>query len=610
MQCPSCQTENLDGAHFCARCGALMPTGAPEPAVDPLIGQTVGGRYTIRRVLGEGGMGRVYEAFRHLAGVEQRVAVKTLHGHLSKDPQIVARFHRECGTVAQLKHPNTIKVEDFGQTPTGELYIAMEFVDGRSIARELETGGPMAPGRVERILEQVCGSLAEAHQQGVIHRDLKPENVVLMDVGGDKDFVKVLDFGIAARKDSVDAAREQKLTQQGMVLGTPPYMSPEQFTGKALDARSDVYSLAVMAYEMLTGRLPFEADTPWEWATKHMTEQPRPFEQWPSGAAVPPKMRQAIMRGLAKKPDQRPGGVREFLDELSSGGRGSLHSHELAAGGMPPTAAMSSYDTGGGPGMRTEIGAPFVPPGGGPATGPGAAGYGPPPGGGYGPPPGGPGAYAAPPPPPPPPGQHEARGPNKGLIFGLAGVAGIALLSAVGFAISHTMGSGGGGGEHLDVPTSSAHGPATIATLSPTVPLVPSGTLPTATTGIGGVRPTATPGKTATAPPANPPPTNPPTNTAPPPPPPPAVTGDAACVAAREQANRREISAAAASFRNCSGPNQTSARSAIRGQTPAAVRDAAFRNECGKARRMAADGASAGARPINVDQEYPQCKGK
>src|SRR5688572_1924809 len=138
MQCPSCNADNLDGAHFCARCGALMPADAPPAEVDPLIGQTVGGRYTVRKVLGEGGMGRVYEADRHIAGVVQRVAVKTLHAHLSKDPQVVARFHRECGTVAQLKHPNTIKVEDFGQTPTGDLYIAMEFVDGRSVARELE----------------------------------------------------------------------------------------------------------------------------------------------------------------------------------------------------------------------------------------------------------------------------------------------------------------------------------------------------------------------------------------------------------------------------------------------------------------------------------------
>src|SRR5205814_8361051 len=142
---------------------------------------------------------------------------------------------------------------------------------------------------------QIAGSLEEAHQQGVIHRDLKPENVVLTQRAGEKDVVKLLDFGIAARTESADAQREQKLTQQGMVLGTPPYMSPEQFTGKSLDARSDIYSLAVMAYEMLTGRLPFEAETPWQWATQHMTAHPFPFESSPIAASAPAAMKQAIL---------------------------------------------------------------------------------------------------------------------------------------------------------------------------------------------------------------------------------------------------------------------------------------------------------------------------
>src|SRR6185369_10381989 len=138
---------------------------------------------------------------------------------------------------------------------------------------------------------QVCGALDEAHMQGIIHRDLKPENIILTDRAGETDFVKVLDFGIAARTESADAQKEQKLTQQGMVLGTPPYMSPEQFTGKALDSRSDIYSLGVMAYEMLTGKLPFEADTPWQWATQHMTAAPKPLEATPNGAALPENTR-------------------------------------------------------------------------------------------------------------------------------------------------------------------------------------------------------------------------------------------------------------------------------------------------------------------------------
>ncbi|HEU4538600.1 MAG TPA: protein kinase, partial [Polyangiaceae bacterium] len=504
MQCPSCNADNPAGALLCVRCSALLPTGAPDEAADPLIGQTVGGRYTIRKVLGEGGMGRVYEAYRHLAGVEQRVAVKTLHKHLSNDDQIKARFHRECGTVAQLKHPNTIKVEDFGQTPTGELYIAMEFVDGRSIARELQPNGPdlparpIDPARVERILEQVCGSLAEAHQQGIVHRDLKPENIILMDVGGDRDFVKVLDFGIAARKDQVDATRAQKLTQQGMVLGTPPYMSPEQFTGKELDPRSDIYSLAIMAYEMLTGHLPFEAETPWEGATKHMTEPPRPFEAWPTGAAVPPKMRQALVRALSKKPDQRQATVRDFLEDFSVGGRGrtSMPSHEPPAPAVPPTSAMSSYDAPGAP-RQTEIATPYMPAGG-PGVGPGA-GPGGMPGGGYGPPPGG--AFAAPPPPPPPPGYGggESKGPNRGLIAGLAGLVGLTVIVFAGLAIKHSM-SRDTGPTQLEVPTSTPLTPAPLATMTASTPS-PLGPVPSVPT----IRPTATGPKPATPGTTNPP---------------------------------------------------------------------------------------------------------
>jgi len=143
--------------------------------------------------------------------------------------------------------------------------------------------------------------------QGIIHRDLKPDNLVLTDRAGETDFVKVLDFGIAARTESADAQKEQKLTQQGMVLGTPPYMSPEQFTGKALDSRSDIYSLGVMTYEMLAGRLPFDADTPWQWATQHMSVQPIPFEISAPAKNIPDGMRKAILRALSKnKEDRQP----------------------------------------------------------------------------------------------------------------------------------------------------------------------------------------------------------------------------------------------------------------------------------------------------------------
>lgn len=317
MKCQVCGHDNVDEARFCASCGAAIPTRSSSDQ-DPLIGQIIGNRYRITGVIGEGGMGVVYVAEQQMGSTIRKVAVKTLHQHLSKDENVLKRFHRECGTVAQLEHPNTIKVYDFGSTPDGTLYIAMEFVAGRSLSDVLEKEHKLAPERVIQILRQVCGALDEAHGLGIVHRDLKPDNIILTQRAGEHDFVKVLDFGIAARTESADAAREQKLTQQGTVLGTPPYMSPEQFTGKALDRRSDIYSLGVMAYEMLTGKLPFEAETPWQWATQHMTAQPLPFDVVAPQLQVAAPMKEAVLRALSKDREQRQATAGQFIAEMGS----------------------------------------------------------------------------------------------------------------------------------------------------------------------------------------------------------------------------------------------------------------------------------------------------
>ncbi|HWL85504.1 MAG TPA: serine/threonine-protein kinase, partial [Polyangiaceae bacterium] len=277
-----------------------MNSSEPNPG---LVGQSIAGRYKVVRVLGEGGMGVVYLGEQKLGATTRKVAIKTLHPHLSQDPKILARFERECGTIAELQHPNTIQVYDFGATDDGTLYIVMEYVEGMSAAEALEKDGAMAPKRVEKILSQVVGSLEEAHAHGIVHRDLKPENILLCDRAGQKDWVEVLDFGIAKRQE--EDTEERKLTQAGMVLGTPPYMSPEQFTGRPVDARSDIYSLGIVAYELLTGRLPFQGNTAYEWATQHMTQPPAPIETQPLGARVPESMRRAIERALAKDPRQR-----------------------------------------------------------------------------------------------------------------------------------------------------------------------------------------------------------------------------------------------------------------------------------------------------------------
>jgi serine/threonine-protein kinase len=304
---------------------------------DRLVGLEIGGKYKIVSLLGEGGMGCVYKGEQKLGNTIRKVAIKTLHEHLSHDPQILARFEREVGTVAGLQHPNTIQVFDFGKMDDGTLYIVMEFVEGKSVAGWLETSGPMEPARVVNILKQVCGSLEEAHGLGIVHRDLKPDNIVLCDKAGQHDWVEVLDFGIAKRSNETDE-KEQKLTQQGMVLGTPPYMSPEQFTGRPVDRRSDIYSLAVMAYEMLTGGLPFNGNTAWEWATAHMTAQPRPLETFPISQRIPPAMKAAILRGLEKDPLRRPQTVTEFFNMFSTGAGAPSQDYSLVPGGMatPP----------------------------------------------------------------------------------------------------------------------------------------------------------------------------------------------------------------------------------------------------------------------------------
>ncbi len=463
MECPACDAPNVDGARYCAKCGALLPPPMVAGDEDPLIGQVVGGRFRITGLLGEGGMGRVYTGEQQMGTSIRKVAVKTLLTEFSSDPQVQARFMRECGTVSELEHPNTIKFHDFGQTDSQELYIAMEYVDGKALSDIVEAE-PLSAERVDKIMKQISGSLHEAHDKGIIHRDLKPENVILTTRAGETDFVKVLDFGIAKRSEASDAAKEQKLTQAGMVLGTLPYMSPEQFTGKELDNRSDIYSLGVMAYEMLTSQLPFKANTPWEWATQHMTAQPFPFEQTgPMAANIPPLMKTAILRSLSKDADQRQDTAKQFYAELSGAG-GALATGQLTAGPAAtgggateafPSAEAASAALGVDKPGATQIGEPMVPPGGGPpgmATGPSGAMGGPPgggmatgPSGAMGGPPAGASAATGPgpmgggtPAPMTPSGGRSSGGggPPKALYAGIGAVVVLGVVLALVFGLS------------------------------------------------------------------------------------------------------------------------------------------------------------------------------
>jgi serine/threonine-protein kinase len=478
MHCPACNTPVEQTQRFCPNCGAEQ--SAPQSqGPDPIVGLTLGGKYRVVRLLGEGGMGAVYEGEQQLGTTKRRVAIKTLHPHLSRDPKVKARFEREVGTIAELEHPNTIQVHDFGSTPDGILYIVMEFLQGRSLADLLEKEGALSPERALHVVEQVCGSLEEAHGRGIVHRDLKPDNVVLVERAGKKDFVKVLDFGIAKRSNEEDR-NEQKLTQQGMVLGTPPYMSPEQFTGQPIDARSDIYSLGVVAYEMLSGRLPFRANTAWEWATQHMTQQPIPLESMTEGMRAPEGMRSAIRRALAKAPNERFQTVREF---------GSAFASAIAE---PTTVAVPAQGASGR--ARTELGAPLDVAaafgsglgGGAPAVpgGPAPQGYAPPAYGAQGyTPVGGNVAYPTPAAIPQAPSRDGSRGGGgRTVLLASAGLIGVASVVAIVFAV---RGTGRGSAVLFDAGDLPSASPSTTLTADPSV--ASSNAPPLETPGIPGL---------------------------------------------------------------------------------------------------------------------------
>ncbi len=324
MRCESCREFlDLQAARFCPSCGATIA----EPPPDPLIGQLVGRRYRISSLVAEGGMGRVYAAEQSMGEASRKVAIKVLLAEYSGRELDMQRFSRECSTVAELEHPNTIKFYDYGDTDDGDLFIAMEFLSGESLSQTLKEGA-IPSERVDLIIGQICGSLQEAHDHGIIHRDLKPDNIILTSPGGQPDFVKVLDFGIAKRV----GGKDPKLTPLGVVLGSPPYMSPEQFTLQDIDARSDIYSLGVLAFQALTGKLPFQARDPLEWAHLHMNTEPLSFDATEAGPFVPDHMRQAILRALAKDPANRPQSMREFFADFT-----------LGSGTLPPGRLPSLY---------------------------------------------------------------------------------------------------------------------------------------------------------------------------------------------------------------------------------------------------------------------------
>jgi serine/threonine-protein kinase len=294
-----------------------MPVGdAQPPADDPLIGRVLSDRYRIVRKLGEGGMGAVYQAEHAL--IEKRIALKVLFPELTRRADLVARFLQEAKAASRIGHENVIDISDFGQSPEGFVYIAMEYLDGQDLGHLLKTSGPQPWTRARPILMQIAKALRAAHEHGIIHRDMKPENIFLIKREGRPDFVKVLDFGIAKSvNQDGDAPR---LTQAGMIFGTPEYMSPEQAQGQTPDHRVDVYALGCLMYHVLTGQVPFRADNFMGILTKHMLEPVVPPRQRNPSMAIPADVEAVCLRALEKDRDKRWQDMDQFYRALGHAG--------------------------------------------------------------------------------------------------------------------------------------------------------------------------------------------------------------------------------------------------------------------------------------------------
>lgn len=311
--CPLCEIETSEDK--CPR--DYYPTISiefykKEVEKDKFIGQTFQDKYKIIERLGSGGMGVVYKGINTV--IRQDVAIKILKFETETIKEeilkaMVRRFHREALSASQLNHPNIIKIYDFGQTKEGMFFIVMEYLDGQPLGRVIEKNAPFEIERVINIMKQICSALDEAHSKNIVHRDLKPENIFVIQKTGLADFIKVLDFGIAKIVGGTD---ESSITRTGTTIGSPPYMSPEQAEGGDIDHRSDLYSLGVIGYYMLSGNLPFDGPHPLSIMMKHKLDPPPPFSELLKNR-TPSKLEDLIFKLLEKNRENRPQSAKEVM---------------------------------------------------------------------------------------------------------------------------------------------------------------------------------------------------------------------------------------------------------------------------------------------------------
>jgi len=336
--CPKCRTAYpARGRSTCAKDGTRL-VDAEEYAAsrsDPLLGKLIMGRFRVIERIGTGGMGTVYRA--EQLGLDRQVALKVLKKELISDRETVARFHREAKAMSMLMHPNTVRVFDFGEDDDGYLFLAMELLEGELLTAWAEREETPPVDEVVNTIREVLRSLNEAHSKGLIHRDLKPDNIFLARVEGrERPVVKVLDFGIA-KVFRGEKKIDQLETQAGTVFGTPRYMSPEQAQGKTLDHRSDLYSVGVLLYQLLSGRPPFLDDDAVVVMAKHIRETPPSPRTMVPHQPIPRSLDKVVMRALSKEPDGRFDNADAFEQALEA----TLPDVEAeASGGADRTSVM------------------------------------------------------------------------------------------------------------------------------------------------------------------------------------------------------------------------------------------------------------------------------
>jgi len=315
-RCPRCGQHFSPDGRFCPFDGEPLVRATDwDPSGDPWLDRVIENRYHVEAVIGEGGMGTVYRVRHVLLG--KHLALKALRADLTNDEEIAARFIHEARTAASLSHPGLVQISDFGRLPSGQAYLVMELLDGVPLSALLRRYGAFAPLRAFQIVRQLAVALAFTHDAGVIHRDLKPDNVHVRTTSRGDD-IKVVDFGLAR------VVGSSRLTRKGMVFGTPHYMSPEQASGLPSDGRSDLYSLGILLYELLVGRVPFEAETYRGVLTQHLYLKPVPPSERLGKSEGVETLERVALRCLEKDPAKRYGSMKELIRALDAIPRATL----------------------------------------------------------------------------------------------------------------------------------------------------------------------------------------------------------------------------------------------------------------------------------------------